>query len=134
MIVLDTSAVIAMLLNEPAAATLAARVGVDPDRVTSAACYIEAGAVLAGRRSDRLGAIDDIDAFLANFGIELRPVDTAQARMALEARIRYGRGMGHGGVLNFGDTFSYALAKSLDVPLLYVGRDFSTTDVKSALD
>jgi ribonuclease VapC len=42
--------------------------------------------------------------------------------------------MGHGGVLNYGDTFSYALARSLDAPLLYIGQDFATTDIKSALD
>jgi ribonuclease VapC len=100
----------------------------------STVSYIEAGTVLAGRRADHFGAIDDIDAFLINFRVELLPVDMAQARIALEARIRYGRGMGHGGVLNYGDAFSYALAKSLDAPLLYVGRDFATTDIRSALD
>jgi len=101
----------------------------------SVASYVEVGTVIAGRRgSNRLGAINFLDAYLADNAIELRPVDAAQARIALDARIRYGRGMGHGGVLNYGDTFSYALAKSLDAPLLYVGQDFATTDVKSALD
>ena len=51
----------------------------------------------------------------------------------MRARITYGRGMGHGGVLNFGDAFSYALAKSLDAPLLFVGNDFAATDITSAL-
>lgn len=53
--------------------------------------------------------------------------------MALEARIRYGRGFGHPARLNFGDCFSYALAKTLKAPLLYVGEDFDRTDIRSAL-
>jgi ribonuclease VapC len=89
---------------------------------------------LAGRRrSDRLKAIDDLDTFLGAAGIELAPADATQARLALRARIGYGRGMGQGGILNVGDTFSYALAKALDAPLLFVGNDFADTDVKSAL-
>jgi ribonuclease VapC len=134
MIALDTSAVIAMMFREPSAPRLIARLGADHGRVISAASYVEAGAVLAGRRKDRTSAIADLNFFLAEFGIELRPVDEHQAAVALEARIRYGRGMGHGGVLNFGDAFSYALAKSLDAPLLCGGRDFAATEVKSALD
>jgi ribonuclease VapC len=101
----------------------------------SVASYLETGTVIAGRRrQDRLAAIDFLDRFLADLEIELRPVDETQIRIALDARIRYGRGMGHGGGLNFGDAFSYALAKSLDAPLLFIGEDFTTTDVKSALD
>jgi ribonuclease VapC len=134
MIVLDTSAVVAMMLIEASAPRLAARLVTDADRAMSVATYIEAGTVLAGRRPRPHRAISDLDAFVAEFTIELRPVDEEQARIALAARVRYGRGMGHGGTLNFGDTFSYALAKSLEAPLLYVGRDFAITDVVSALD
>jgi ribonuclease VapC len=134
MIVVDASAVIAMLFGEPSSGALAARLAAEADRVISVASYIESGTVLAGRRrSDRLQAIGDLDAFLTTAGIELAPTDARQARLALRARIRYGRGMGHGGALNFGDTFSYALAKALDAPLLFVGNDFAGTDVKSAL-
>ena len=134
MIVVDASAVIAMLFGEPSSGALAARLAAEADRVISVASYIETGTVLAGRRrSDRLQAIGDLDAFLATAGIELAPTDATQARLALRARIEYGRGMGHGGALNFGDTFSYALAKALDAPLLFVGNDFAGTDVKSAL-
>jgi len=134
MIVVDASAVIAMLFGEPSSGALAARLAAEADRVISVASYIETGTVLAGRRrSDRLQAIGDLDAFLATAGIELAPTDATQARLALRARISYGRGMGHGGALNFGDTFSYALAKALDAPLLFVGNDFAGTDVKSAL-
>jgi ribonuclease VapC len=135
MIVLDSSALIALLLGEPLAGVLAARLAADVERVISVASYLEAGTVLAGRqRLDCLRAIEFLDIYLAEAGIELRPVDETQIRIALDARIRYGRGMGHGGVLNFGDAFSYALAKSLDAPLLFIGGDFTTTDIKSALD
>jgi len=134
MIVVDSSAVIAMMLNETPAAALVARLATDPDRVMSIASYLEAGTVLAGRRRrDRLKAIDELDAFLAEVGIDLVPVDIAQGRLALAARITHGRGMGHGGTLNFGDAFSYALARSRDAPLLFVGNDFFTTDISAAL-
>jgi ribonuclease VapC len=134
MIVVDASAVIAMLFGEPESGALLARLAADPGRVISVASYIEAGTVLAGRRrSDRLRAIDDLDTFLSAAGIELAPTDAVQARLALRARIRYGRGMGHGGLLNFGDTFSYALAKANDAPLLFVGNDFAGTDIEPAL-
>jgi ribonuclease VapC len=133
MIVLDTSAVVAIMLREPLAARLLARLAADLRRIVSVASYIEAGTVLAGRRRDRRSTIADLDAFLTEFGIELWPVDDVQARIAVEGRIRFGRGMGHGSTLNFGDTFSYALAKSLDAPLLFVGHDFVATDVRSAL-
>jgi ribonuclease VapC len=135
MIVVDSSAIIALLLGEPTATVIASRLEADTERVMSVASYLETGTVVAGRRrSDRLAAIDFLDAFLADSDIELRPVDETQIRIALAARIRYGRGMDHGGVLNFSDVFSYALAKSLDAPLLFIGGDFTTTDVKSALD
>ena len=116
------------------AAELLARLAAERDRVMSVASYLETGTVLAGRRrSDRLRAIEDLDRFLGEAGINLAPVDASQARLALRARIQYGRGMGHGGVLNFGDAFSYALAQTLEAPLLFIGDDFGTTDVTAAL-
>lgn len=134
MIVIDSSAVVAILFQEPSAAALAARLAADPDRLMSVASYLETGTVLAGRRIiEKIKAIDDLDAFLVEAGIALMPVDTNQAQLALRARIAYGRGMGHGGSLNFGDAFSYALAKSRDAPLLFVGDDFAATDVRQAL-
>jgi ribonuclease VapC len=135
LIVVDSSAVAAMLFGEPSSGALAARLAADPQRFISAASYLEIGTVLAGRRrSDRLKAIDDLDVFLDEAGIVVAPVDAAQARLALRARILYGRGMGHGGTLNYGDTFAYALAKSHDAPLLFVGDDFVATDIKTALE
>ena len=134
MIVVDSSAVVAILFGEPMAVELLARLAAERDRVMSVASYLETGTVLAGRRrSDRLRAIEDLDRFLGEAGINLAPVDASQARLALRARIQYGRGMGHGGVLNFGDAFSYALAQTLEAPLLFIGDDFGTTDVTAAL-
>jgi len=134
MIVVDSSAVVAILFGEASSTALAERLAADPDRVISAASYLEVGTVLAGRRrSDRLKAIDDLDTFLDEAGIVLAPVDAAQARLALRAHIAHGRGMGHGAPLNFGEAFAYALARSLDAPLLFVGDDFAATDVSAAL-
>lgn len=134
MIVVDSSAVIAILFGEPLARAMLERLAADPERVMSVASYLETGTVLAGRMAaNKPDAAGRLDAFLVELGVELAPVDMAQARLALAARIRFGRGMGHGGVLNFGDCFSYALAKSHDAPLLFAGDDFGTTGVRVAL-
>ena len=134
MIVVDSSAVVAILFGEAAAPAILARLADDSDRVMSVASYLETGTVLAGRRqSEPMRAIGDLDDFLQEAEIVLVPVDVVQARLALRARILFGRGMGHGGVLNFGDAFSYALARSREAPLLFVGEDFGTTDVAVAL-
>lgn len=134
MIVVDSSAAIAILFAEPSSRVLAARLAAESERVMSVASYLETGTVLAGRRkTDRLRAIDDLESFLAEAGIDLVAVDPAQARIALRARILYGRGMGQGGALNSGDAFSYALAKSRDAELLFIGNDFRATDMKPTL-
>lgn len=134
LIVIDSSAIVAILFEEPSAAVLLQPLSGDPERVMSAASYVETGTVLAGRRlSDKAKAADDLDAFLTQVGVTVVPVDDKQAQLALRARIAHRRGMGHGGSLNFGDAFSYALAKSLDAPLLYVGDDFTATDVRKVL-
>lgn len=99
----------------------------------SVASYLEIGSVMAARmRGDRHAAVADLDNFLTDLSIALEPVDQAQARIALRARIDFGRGMGHGGPLNFGDCFSYALAKTLAAPLLFIGNDFTETDIAIA--
>ena len=134
MIVVDSSAFIAMFLNEETAGQLLTRLAVESDRLMSVASYVETGTVLAARRRDRpASAIEDLDRFRIELALALAPVDEEQAHLALRARIQFGRGMGHGGMLNFGDCFSYALARSRRAPLLFVGDDFSTTDVEVAL-
>lgn len=98
----------------------------------SAGAYVETAAVLASRvpaHADR--ALLELDALLERLRVEIAPLDAAQARAAAAARIRFGKGFG--GPLNFGDTFPYALAKAHDAALLYIGDDFSRTDVVSAL-
>ena len=134
MIVIDSSAVVSIMFGEPAAGRLIATLAADPDRVMSAASYVETGTVLAGRRVKSPGqAIADLDGFLTEAAIGLASVDAEQARIALQARIRFGRGMGHGGVLNYSDTFAYALAMTKRAPLLFTGDDFQTTDVMVAI-
>ena len=136
MIVLDSSAVVAMMLDEPGAEAIAARLSEEPPggRLFSCADYVEAGAVLAGRAAGTKDqAIRDLEAFISRFAITLAPVDDQQARTALQTRLRYGRGFKSSAKLNYGDCFAYALAKAMDAPLLYVGNDFTATDVASAL-
>jgi ribonuclease VapC len=74
----------------------------------------------------------DFDLFIAAAGIELIPVDADQAQIAREAFRRYGKGRSPAG-LNYGDCFSYALAKATGLPLLFKGADFARTDIESAL-
>jgi ribonuclease VapC len=136
MIVLDSSAIVAIWKKEAPAEALMLRLSKEKqtERRISAATYLEAGAVLAGTMPlDPAAAIRRFDRWLAELFIEVVAVDEQQARIALEARVRFGRGFGSGAKLNFGDCFSYALAKTLKAPLLYVGNDFDKTDVRSAL-
>ena len=133
MIVIDSSAVVAIILKEPPAEALTKRIAQEGTRRMSTASYLETGAVLAGRSATTpFKAIDNLDEFLTDTRIDLVPVDEGQARIALRARIQFGRGFKSGAQLNYGDCFSYALAKSLSAPLLYVGTDFDRTDVERA--
>jgi ribonuclease VapC len=135
LIVVDSSAVVAMMLNEPSAPALAERLAIEPagSRVMSVVNYVEAGTVLAGRHRNPPQGVADLDAFLHDFEIALVPADEAVARAAMQARIQYGKGFGAAAGLNFGDCFAYALAKTRNAPLLYAGDDFRATDVTSAL-
>ena len=135
MIVLDSSAVVAILRDEPAASTLSQRLSIEArsGRVISAANYLEAGAVLAGRFPVARQGVAALEAFMRLTGTTVSPVNGETAELALAARIRWGKGFGSRNGLNFGDSFAYATAKLLDAPLLYIGDDFSITDVRSAL-
>jgi ribonuclease VapC len=135
-IVIDTSAIVAIWENEPEAADLKSRILHERpgERRVSAASYIEAATVLASRRRHKLAAWPtEFQRWFEETALDIVPVDGEQARIAVETRIRYGRGFGHPAKLNFGDCFSYALAKTLKAPLLYVGDDFGRTDIRSAL-
>jgi ribonuclease VapC len=135
MMIVDASAIIAIMFEEEEAPDCMAALQTDTSRLISAVNYVEAGTVMAGRikDGDRHEAIADLDAFLADFRIAIAPTDENLARAAMRARLDYGKGFGTRGGLNFGDCFAYALAKRHSAPLLYVGDDFGLTDVQSAL-
>jgi ribonuclease VapC len=134
LIVVDSSAVVAVFFEEPTGPRLLARLAAEDACIISAANYVETGQVLAQRRKGEAGrALSEYEAFLARMAIDIAPIDEAQARVALEARINYGRGFGHRAGLNYSDCFAYALAKTRNLPLLFIGDDFTHTDIVSAL-
>jgi ribonuclease VapC len=127
--VIDTSAIVAILLLEPDRGYYFSKILKADHRQVSAVSYVEAGMVLSGRLGqDPKAALDEM---LIEMDIEIVPVSTAQAVLALEAFQKYGKGR-HPAGLNFGDCFSYALAKSSSEPLLFKGGDFAHTDITSA--
>jgi len=129
-IAVDSSAIVAIFMREAEAEHFLARILADDDPVISAASLLETSIVL--RALDRQNASDaELDGFVAGC-LRVVEVTAEQVAIARAAYARYGKGMGHGAQLNFGDCFSYALAKSLGVPLLYKGMDFSRTDIVSA--
>jgi ribonuclease VapC len=134
-IVVDSSAIIAILFNEPDGPACATALETASARLISAVNYVETGTVLAGRVRDGTPAqaVDVLDDFLAVLRIDIAPLDSATAYAALAARLTFGKGFGVRGGLNFGDCFAYALAKQCSAPLLYVGTDFALTDIASAL-
>jgi ribonuclease VapC len=136
MMIVDSSAIIAIMFDEADATACMTALQKDDPRLISAVNYVEAGTVLAGRirTGDRREAIADLDDFLAGFQIGIAPIDENLARAAMNARLVYGKGFGTRGGLNFGDCFAYALAKRHSAPLLFVGDDFTLTDIQSALE
>jgi len=124
--VIDTSAIVAIALNEPGAAELETRIVDDPIRLISAATVIEATIVLEGRLGDEGGR--EFDLWLVKVGAEIVPVDIEQMEAARRAWRRYGKGR-HSAGLNYGDCFSYALALIRGEPLLFKGEDFAKTDI-----
>ena len=128
--ILDTSALVALLVNE-AEAPAFARLIEDADVVRlSAGNYLELGAVIDGRRNPALSR--QVDALLAEAQVVVEPVTAEQARIAREAYRDFGRGSGHPASLNFGDCFAYALAKDKGETLLFKGDDFRRPDVRPA--
>ena len=128
--VIDTSAVVAILRQESGAESLLRRLTAAGSRRISAASLLETAIVLEGKSGERGG--EQLDLFLARAQIEVAPVTVEQVRIARRAWRRYGKGSGHAAQLNFGDCFSYALARSLGEELLYKGADFAHTDVARA--
>lgn len=125
--VIDTSAIAAILFDEPDAAALEGKVADDPVRLMSAATFLEAAIVVEARLGDAGGR--EFDLWLHRADIEILGVDAEQADLARRAWRRFGRGR-HPAALNYGDCFSYALAATSGEPLLFKGDDFTKTDVK----
>ena len=126
--ILDTSAVIAILRGEPEAERFSELIERDPAPKMSVANYVEAGVVMDAPRDPVMTR--QLDQFLRIAQVELQPVTIEQAKLAREAYRDFGRGSGHPARLNFGDCFAYALAKYAGEPLLFKGSDFSETDVE----
>jgi ribonuclease VapC len=130
--IVDSSALIAILRAEPEAAAFAEALAGATRRRLSAVSFVEAAVVIDSRRNPAAShALDDL---IREAEMTIEPVTEAQARLAREAYRDFGRGSGHPARLNFGDCFAYALARSTGETLLYKGDDFIHTDVRSALD
>ena len=125
-LVIDTSAVIAVLLGEPESARCIEAMSTDAPLLMSAGTLAEL-VIVAGRR----GARAALDRLLVRLKLEIVPVTGADARLVADAYDQWGKGS-HPASLNFGDCFAYALANARGLPLLFVGDDFARTDVRAA--
>lgn len=127
--VIDTSALVAMLTDEPDAEHLEGCVADDPVRMMSTVSYLETAIVIESRFGESGGR--ELDLWLHRASVDLVAVDAGQAEAARVAYRRYGKGRHRAG-LNYGDCFSYALAKVSGQPLLFKGDDFQKTDIVAA--
>jgi len=129
-IVVDSSAIIAIFRQEDDAEDYARSIASDDDPVMSAANLVETSIVLRGlkrvapKRAERW-----LDDFIKAAGIRIEPVTLDQAQAARAAHLQFGKGTGRGAALNYGDCFAYALAKVMDTSLLCKGNDFALTDI-----
>ena len=128
MIVVDTSAIIAIDLREPTAASLLVRLSARTPRFIPATAFVEATMVLSRVHKDPKTVLDR---YIASMGLVLTPIDAAIADAAQKAFLTFGKGR-HPAKLNLCDCFSYAVAKAMDAPLLFVGNDFTQTDIAVA--
>jgi ribonuclease VapC len=124
--VVDTSALMAILLGEPDAERCIAALQQQTDVMISAGTLAEA-LIVAGRRN----ISGEMTTLVEGLGFEVVPVSGANSVKVAEAYARWGKGV-HAASLNFGDCFAYALARELGRPLLFVGDDFSRTDIEAA--
>lgn len=127
--VIDPSALIAILLNEPPASRLLSVLELSHSSSLSTASLVEAGIVIHGRLGNE--GESRLDRLLHRLNVEFVPVSREHAEIARSAFRRFGKGR-HPAALNFGDCFSYALARALGEPLLFVGDDFARTDIATA--
>lgn len=128
--VIDSSAFVAILLGEPEQIAFIEAITADRTRISSAPTVFETGMVLLTRRGEP--GLADFRAFYARAAIQTARFEPEQLDVAINAFRRFGKGR-HSAGLNFGDCFSYALAKATGEPLLFKGNDFSQTDLKRAV-
>lgn len=128
MIVVDTSTIVAIDLGEPVAASLMARLLPRTPRLVPATVVLEATMVLSRTQEDPKAALDG---YIAKMTLSVVPIDEAIVAAAQEAFRRFGKGR-HPARLNLCDCFSYATAKVMNAPLLFVGNDFAQTDIRPA--
>ena len=127
--ILDSSAIVAILCREEGHQLLVEKMGKDSILAVGAPTVLEAAMVLTGKlRQDGLALVHE---FTRELDATISPFTEQHASLAYAAFLRYGKGR-HAAALNFGDCLSYALAQASRQPLLYVGEDFAQTDVKSA--
>jgi ribonuclease VapC len=128
-VVIDSSAIVAILRNEPDAIELLTRATNYNRRLISAATWVET-AIVCESKTSRGG--EYFDQIIATLAVEIVPFTSSQAQLARAAFRRYGKGRQAKARLSYGDCFAYALAKELDAPLLYKGNDFAHTDLQPA--
>jgi ribonuclease VapC len=124
--VLDSSAVLAILFDEPRRRAFTIAIELDPVRLISAANMLESALVAEARRGEAAGR--ELDLLLHRADVQVVPVDSQQVEIARSAWRRYGKGR-HPAALNFGDCFAYALAAASGERLLFAGEDFTGTDI-----
>lgn len=128
--ILDSSAVVAILFKEPEALRFAEAIGATDGIAIAAPTVLEAATVVEARAGRDMS--ERLDALMAQIGADIVPFTAEHVALAREGWRRYGKGR-HPAGLNFGDCFAYALAKSRNEPLLFKGDDFAQTDVKAAI-
>ena len=126
--VIDTSAIVAILSNEAEADSFRKSLVGDPLRLVPATCVFEARMVLVSRRGEHV--LPEIDLWLTKILADVVPVDADLVDLATQAWLAYGKGR-HPAALNFADCLSYALARRSGEPLLYKGDDFARTDIRA---
>ena len=129
--IIDTSAVLSILLAEPDAKIYADAIAAAKHRVMAAPTYLELCMVFCGRRNDE--SLEMVEQFVQKAAISIRPFGPEAAAVAAQAFLRFGKGRGHPAQLNFGDCMSYAMSKTEAMPLLFKGEDFGHTDVERVL-
>ena len=129
--IIDTSAIIAILRDEPEAMSCARAIADTTMRRVSAVSFVESAVVIDASRDPI--ATRRFDDFVKDANISIEPVTETQAQIARDAYRDFGKGSGHPAKLNFGDCFAYALARESGEPLLFKGGDFTHTDIIAAL-